>query len=79
MPIYYFNVMSASDIVMDFEGTDLPDIATARTEAIEDGRELMSNAVLEGRDIASRRIEICDEAGDVLLTVAFSEAIRQFD
>ena len=77
MPMYYFNVMSASDAVLDFEGSDLPDIATARIEAIKDARELMSNAILEGRDISSRRIEICNEAGDVLLDVAFTEAVSQ--
>ena len=79
MPIYYFNVISAFDVTRDLEGTDLPDIQAARTEAIKDARGLMSNAVLEGRDISARRIEICNAAGDVLLNLAFTEAVRPSD
>lgn len=79
MPMYYFNVISAFDAVLDVEGTDLPDIETARGEAIEDARALMSSAVLEGRDISRRHIEIRNEAGDLLLTVEFAEAIGRFE
>jgi hypothetical protein len=35
----------------------------------------MSNAILEGRDISSRYIEIRDQAGELLLTVPFLQAI----
>ncbi|MBB3166499.1 hypothetical protein FHS25_007016 [Rhizobium laguerreae] len=36
----------------------------------------MSGAILLGQDISSRRLEICNEAGDVLLTVLFKDAIK---
>jgi hypothetical protein len=39
----------------------------------------MSNAMLEGRDISSRHIEICDEDGKLLLSIAFSDAISKFE
>ncbi|WP_390889258.1 hypothetical protein [Rhizobium laguerreae] len=36
----------------------------------------MSDAILLGQDISSRRLEICNEAGDALLTLAFTDAIK---
>ncbi|WP_432442949.1 DUF6894 family protein [Rhizobium laguerreae] len=49
------------------EGTELPSLEQAREEATEDARALMSDAILLGQDISSRRLEICNEAGDALL------------
>ena len=44
--------------------------------ALKDARTLMSVAMLDGRDISSRRIDIHDEQGKLLLSVPFSDAIR---
>ncbi|MFN7024645.1 MAG: DUF6894 family protein [Pseudorhizobium sp.] len=72
---YYFNLPSAAGTVHDYEGTELSTLEDARREAIEDARVLMSTAMLEGRDISARSIEICNRDGEVLLTVAFRDAI----
>ncbi|WP_184656030.1 DUF6894 family protein [Rhizobium soli] len=72
---YYFNLVSAAGTVHDYEGTELSSIEHARREAIEDAKGLMSAAILEGRDISARSIEICNEEGEVLLTIAFRDAI----
>jgi hypothetical protein len=57
---------------------DLPDIDLAYREAIEDARQLMSNAILEGRDISSRYIEIGDQAGELLQTIPFRHSDQAF-
>jgi hypothetical protein len=79
MPQYFFNVVSASETVRDEEGSDLADLAAARDEAIKDARSLMSNAILEGRDISNRFIQISGEDGKVLLVVPFRMAIASCD
>jgi hypothetical protein len=76
---YHFNIVTASETVHDLEGTELPSLEAARAYAIEDARTLMSIAVLEGRDISGRRIEVTNEAGDVLLTLRFREALTYED
>ncbi|MBY3348471.1 DUF6894 family protein [Rhizobium laguerreae] len=76
MPRYYFNIIAGDGFRQDLEGTELPSLEDAKAEAIEDARALMSGAILLGQDISSRRLEICNEAGDVLLTVLFKEAIK---
>jgi len=75
MPRYFFNVVIGAETISDLEGTDLPDLDAARDEALKDARSLMSAAVLEGLDISGRSIHICGEAGDVVLKVAFADAI----
>lgn len=79
MPVFYFNVIAGRQVITDLEGTDLPDLEAARKDAITDARELMSTAVLEGRDISQRTIEICDENGNVLLMMRFSDAVKRAD
>jgi hypothetical protein len=72
---YYFNIITLSETIHDREGTELSSLQAARTHAIDDARGLMSTAVLEGRDISGRHIEITNEAEEVLLIVAFREAL----
>lgn len=79
MPKFFFNVMTANGRIDDPEGTELDNLAQARTEAIADARELMSTAMSEGRTIFGRSIDICDEAGTVLMTLPFSEAVQSSD
>jgi hypothetical protein len=76
MPVFYFNVITGGKAIADLEGTDLPNLEAARSDAIADARELMSAAVLDGRDISQRQIEICGESGDILLVVRFTDAIK---
>jgi hypothetical protein len=75
MSTYYFNIISASMKILDEEGSDLPDLQSAHKEALMDARTLMSDAVLDGRDISDRSIEICGKYGQVLLVVPFRAAI----
>lgn len=76
MPRYFFNIIAGDGIREDFEGTELPSLEHARIEAIEDARSLMSNAILVGEDISSRGMEIRNQNGEVLLSMAFMDAIK---
>jgi ATP-dependent protease HslVU (ClpYQ) peptidase subunit len=79
MPRCYFHVASARETIQDDEGSDLLDLGTAREEAIKDARSLMSSAILEGRDISNRSIQISGEDGKVLLVVPFRMAVAARD
>jgi hypothetical protein len=79
MPRFYFHIMAGSRTIVDPEGTVLPTLDSAREEAIRDARELMSAAVLAGRDISQRSMKICDEGGQVLLTVLFADTLTRCD
>ncbi|MBB3318179.1 MULTISPECIES: hypothetical protein [unclassified Rhizobium] len=77
MPRFYFNIVMSSGIQEDFEGTDLPTLDAARSEAIKDARSIMSNAILMGQDVSSRSVEIRDDAGDVVLSLPFRDTITR--
>ncbi|MFN7024423.1 MAG: DUF6894 family protein [Pseudorhizobium sp.] len=79
MPRYFFHQVTKAGLVSDLEGTDLPDLEHARCEALLDARSLMSHAILQGRDISSRTIQIRDEGGNLLLTVPFVDTVTRED
>jgi hypothetical protein len=78
MSRFYFSVITTAEEIIDEEGTELPDLDAARAEAIEDARTLMSDAILGGRDISDRSIEISNESGEVLMVVPFADAVSRF-
>jgi hypothetical protein len=74
VPLYFFHLYN--DIVsMDEEGVDLPDLEAARANGIREAREMMLETVAEGRINLSHRIDIADESGAVVDSVAFGEAV----
>jgi hypothetical protein len=74
MALFYFNTVSDGALIEDLEGTELDNVELARQEAIYDARALMSAAILTGRDISGRSVQILDEQRAVVITVPFSEA-----
>jgi hypothetical protein len=79
LPRYHFNVIAGSQIIHDAEGTELPSLDDAELEAISDARSLMSQAVLLGRDISERVIQICDSDGEVLTVIAFRDSVKRYE
>jgi hypothetical protein len=77
MKRFFFNIVTAAGKILDPEGTELGDLDIARTEAIKDARMLMSDALMEGKDISSRSMEITDETGEVLLMLPFVSAFNR--
>lgn len=68
MPRYYFNVRDGFDLDEDDEGVELPDIESARAEALATVEELREEL---GADAAGIELEVTDEEGRRLLTVPF--------
>jgi ATP-dependent protease HslVU (ClpYQ) peptidase subunit len=79
MATYFSNVIAGLTTITDEEGTDLPSLGAAKEEALKDARALMSHAVLQGRDISGRSINICNERGDLLASVPFARALKPFE
>lgn len=75
MPRYYFDVMSGNSLLEDMEGSELVDLDHAVTEALEDARALMSEAVRQGHDISDGSIVIRDGDRTLLKVVRFADAL----
>ena len=75
VPRFYFHLYDDLD-VRDEEGIELPDLETARAQAVRCARVTFAEAAKdEGRVVLRHRIDIADEQGAVLETVQFGDAV----
>jgi hypothetical protein len=80
MPLYYLHIRDGAHLLLDPEGSNLPNLEAARTEAIEGARQLISEAVRTGSPLGMRRVFQIDNAdGHTLLNVPFTDAINAGD
>ncbi len=75
MPRFHLNIFNGSGPVPDESGQDLADIDAAKEQAVMGIRSILSAEVLEGVMDLRGRIEIADAAGQLLLVVAYAEAV----
>jgi hypothetical protein len=74
MARYFFHLYN--DLTaMDEEGRECPDLASARENAVREAREIMLDTLLAGRIDLSHRIDIADETGAVVASVAFRDVV----
>jgi SepF-like predicted cell division protein (DUF552 family) len=75
LPRFYFHLLNDVD-APDEEGTELPDLATAREQAVRNARFTMAETLKEqGKLVKRHRIQIEDDAGNVLDTVYFGDVV----
>ena len=76
MPKFYMNLRNGSEYVRDTEGRELPDLTTARTEALSAARDLVISDLRQGRTLRlSDTIEIDNADREQLLVVEFRDAV----
>jgi hypothetical protein len=75
---YFFNIRDGQNI-KDTEGTELPDLASVRTEAVEATTEIIKGRLLANADDASWIVQVTDEAGFTVMVLALSASIHMFD
>jgi hypothetical protein len=74
MPRYFFNTRIGNDLIPDPEGEELRD----PDHAWEVARAMIRQLLQEGGEqpnLLAARLEVTDEAGEVVLEFPFSEAI----
>jgi hypothetical protein len=74
MPTYYFQLQTGASVVEDPEGSELPDLQTARLFAVESARELVAHAIKWNHSVPDR-VLVVDGNGRELLTVFTTEVI----
>lgn len=76
MPRYRFNVDNGTGFVADEEGRELADLDAARAEGLKGVRSILAEDVLAGRLDLEGRLDVVGEAGEILLTIRFAEAVK---
>ncbi len=75
MSRYFFNVFN-SEIILDEEGIEFPNLVAAHARGIFEARNLAAHTITtEGRLTLNDRIEIADISGSTLSTILMSDAV----
>jgi hypothetical protein len=72
VPRYFFHTRDGDQLVADESGLELRDAEAAREEALRAAGDMVHDASIAGRDVSSQRLEVVDETGAPVLSVAFS-------
>lgn len=79
MPCFYLNVYN-DEVVIDQDGVELQDLATAQARATEGIRSIIAEHVTFGRPVTlSHRVEITDDNDDVLSVIRFGDVLTIID
>ena len=76
MPRFYFHVRDGAGVSRDPEGVECPDLDAARLMAVDRAYAIWSKTP-PSPEHNEQTFEVADEAGEILLTVPFSEAFAE--
>jgi hypothetical protein len=63
MSIFFFHLKQGDEMIADEEGSDLPDLAAVREEALQCAREILAGAIRTGETAVPDAIVVLDEKG----------------
>lgn len=73
---FFFNVRNGDELAPDEScGLELPTLEHARDEATLAARQILAERIRFGLPVGASKIEIANEAGDVLLNVPLEVAV----
>jgi hypothetical protein len=75
MPFYFLHIHNAHGAAEDEEGMHADSLSEARERAVKGIRSLLAAEAANGEMNFKGRIDISSEAGQVLLSVPFAEAV----
>ena len=70
---YYFHLIDGTDVILDDEGIEVADLATARLEVIKAIHEFRRECPAAATEWTGWRIEVTDEMGFVALVIDVSD------
>jgi hypothetical protein len=68
---FYFHLRDGEDLILDDEGTELPNVEAAKKEAVHSAREFLCEAIKTGKSNIPDAFVIADEAGQTLEELPF--------
>lgn len=74
---FYFHLRSGEELLRDDEGQDFPDCSAARQEAELAARELLAEAIKDGKGRVPDAFVIADEQGREIDTVLLAAALPE--
>lgn len=75
MPVFFLHMRGDVGFAEDHEGHQWPTLEAARDEALAAARDQWAHAMITGKNLADRSIEIAEVDGHVLMHVPFTDAL----
>ena len=75
MPLYFFHLRDGDDTLIDEEGVELAGIDEVKAAALRQARDIISHEARLGRIDLGQRVDVVDEAGAVIHSLEFSDAV----
>ena len=75
MAHYFFHLRNGAETLLDGEGRDLDGDAAIAAAALREARAIISHEILGGFADLDQNIDVQDEAGAVVHSLAFTDAI----
>jgi hypothetical protein len=72
---YFFNIRDSLGLILDEEGSELGGLMAARQEAADSAREFAVDDLRSGKTVHARNIEITDERGAILESLAVRDIL----
>jgi hypothetical protein len=76
MSLFFFHLRDGTDTLIDEEGAELDSAEEARESAMMHARSIISHEALQGRINLNQRIEVLDEAGALIFSLGFADAVQ---
>ena len=74
MPRFFFHLWDTNAFVPDPDGSELPDTAAARDEALANARGIIREGQRRGEDRRNWLVEVRDESDRTIITLPVSQA-----
>jgi len=75
MPRFFLHIDDGTQRIADEEGSELPDLAAARDEALGAARQLWSAAILDQRDIGMHSFHIANDQDEVIASIKMDDVL----
>lgn len=76
MARYFLHVRNGNGLTRDIEGAEYPDLKSARDQAVEGVRSILSEEVRNGILDLNGTVEITEGDGTIVLRLAFVDAVE---
>src|SRR4051794_35253390 len=76
IPQFVFHLCDGVDHILDPEGIALPDMDAVKREALRAARDVTAHGVMDGKPDLDLRIDVADEAGTIVYSLAFRDALQ---
>jgi hypothetical protein len=74
---FHFHLRHGDELILDSEGMDLADLASAKQEALTSARELLAEAIVSGVASVPDAFVIADETGREIDTITLAAVLPE--